>query len=91
MGTAIVAGTIREATPPRTCTLEESCPEPEQKPVDLEAHGRPSGPTGPTESPYRTTGPTGPIMGTAAIIEGSDTASGTVTLNLPSAVTVIQS
>jgi hypothetical protein len=101
MSTAIIAGTIQEATPQRACAPEESCPEPEHQPTDMKERGRPLGPTGPGRTAYMTTGPTGPT-GNAAILEGPDGASGSgnttivpgtgpVTLNLPTGVTFTQS
>lgn len=75
MATAIVAGTLTEAIPPRPCTHEEFCPEPEQAPPDMKEHGRPTGPTGPGVTTNATSGPTGPT-GSAAILEGADIASG---------------
>jgi hypothetical protein len=62
---------------PEVCFVEKyDCPEPEQKLADEEAHGRPSGPTGPSASSNITTRPTGQT-GSAAILEGTDSASGT--------------
>jgi hypothetical protein len=81
MATALVAGIVHEATPPRICTPEESCPEPEQQPTDMKEPGRPKGPTGPTLS-YVTTGPTARVlMGVANIVEGSDGVSGIDTVS----------
>lgn len=74
VATAIAAGAVHEGTPPRPCTNEESCPEPEQPMNDMKEHGRP-GPIGPARIANVTRGPTGP--GSGAILSGQDIVAGT--------------
>jgi hypothetical protein len=88
VGTVLVVHSFHQ---PESCPIEKLiCQEPEQKLPDIPEPGRPGqSPTGPTLI-NTTTGPTGPI-GSANIVEGPDSASGSVTLNVPTAVTVTQS